>query len=72
MSGTSDTSCTLSEPGYLPGKSALVAMAEFIFAFNSPGSLPMTVYQKLLISLQGKLLSTIALLRNFLTAYALE
>jgi hypothetical protein len=47
-------------------------MAEFIFASNSPGSLPMTLYQKLLISLQGKLLSTIALLRNLLTVYALE
>jgi hypothetical protein len=47
-------------------------MAEITFAFSCLGSLPMTIYGKSPISLQGELLSTIALLRCFLKAYALE
>jgi hypothetical protein len=47
-------------------------MAEFIFTFLWLGSLPMTIYQKPPISLLGNLLSTIASLRDFLTAYALK
>lgn len=70
MSGTLDTHIPLANQDYLPGRSALVAMAELIFTFPWLGSLLMTIYQNL-ISVLDNLLSTIAL-KRFLTAHALE
>jgi hypothetical protein len=47
-------------------------MAELICAFACPGSLSMPIYQKSPLCSQGKLLSTIALIRVLLTARTLE
>ncbi len=72
MSDISDIYIPLVGEELLPGKSALVAMAEYICTLEKP-RLPADAHLlKIPISPQGELLSIIALLRVLLTAHALE
>jgi hypothetical protein len=71
-STTPDIYIPLVDQDFLPGKSALVAMAEFNCALKKP-RLPADInLLKIPICSQGKLLSIIALLKALLTVHALE
>jgi hypothetical protein len=72
-SSTSDIfKIPLVDQGFSPGKSALVAMAEFICALEKPRPPADINLLKIPIYSQGKLLSIIALLRVLRTTPALE
>jgi hypothetical protein len=72
MSEVSDIYVPLVGQDFSPGKSALVAMAEFICALEKPRLPADTNLFKSPICPQGKLLPIIALLKVLLTTRALE